>query len=70
MLVAISTFFGVGSLAEADLALAYKAKVPVLMPLQLVLTELESPLIVSEQLRFGALVTLDLKPHVNETSTT
>jgi hypothetical protein len=48
VLVAISTFFGVGSLAEADLALAYKAKVPVLTPLQLVLTELESPLIVSE----------------------
>ena len=48
MLVAISTFFGVESLADADLALAYKAKVPVLTPLQLVLTELESPLIVSE----------------------
>jgi len=48
VLVAISPFFGVDSLAEADLALAYKAKVPVLTPLQLVLTELESPLIVSE----------------------
>jgi len=48
VLVAISTFFGVDSLAEADLALAYIAKVPVLTPLQLVLTELESPLIVSE----------------------
>lgn len=48
MLVAISTFFGVESLADADLALAYKAKVPVLTPLQLVFTELESPLIVSE----------------------
>ena len=70
MLVAISTFFGVDSLAEADLALAYKAKVPVLTPLQLVLTELESPLIVSGQLLFGALVTLDLTPHVNETRTT
>ena len=70
MLVAISTFFGVESLADADLALAYKAKVPVLTPLQLVLTLLESLLIVSEQLLFGALVTLDLTPHVNETSTT
>ena len=48
MLVAISTFFRVDSLAEADLALAYKAKVPILTPLQLVLTELEYPLIVSE----------------------
>jgi hypothetical protein len=48
VLVAISTFIGVDSLAEADLALAYKAKVPILTPLQLVLTELESPLIVSE----------------------
>ena len=48
MLVVISPFFGVGSLAKADLALAYEAKVPVLTPLQLVLTELESPLIVSE----------------------
>jgi hypothetical protein len=48
MLVAISSFFGVDSLAKADLALAYKAKVPVLTSLQLVLTELESPLIVSE----------------------
>ena len=70
MLVAISPSFGVDSLAEADLALAYEAKVPVLTPHKLVLTELESPLIVSEQLLFGALVTLDLKPHVNETSTT
>jgi hypothetical protein len=68
--VAISPFFGVGSPAEADLALAYKAKVPVLTPLQLVLTELESPLILSEQLLFCALVTLDLTPHVNETCTT
>ena len=53
MLVAISTFFGVESLADADLALAYKAKVPVLTPLQLVLTELFSSLLISEHSLFN-----------------
>ena len=66
----ISPSFRIDSLAEATLALAYKARVPVLTPLYLVLTDPEPPLIASEHLLIGALVTLDLTPHVNETCTT
>ena len=69
MLVAISSSFGIDLLAEAALALAYKAEVPVLMPQQLVLTDLQSPLTASEQRLFGVLVALYLTPSVYKTRT-
>jgi hypothetical protein len=48
--------------------LTYKAFVPVLLPQQLVLTEIFSSLLVSEHPLFGALVTLDLSSRLNKAS--